>query len=233
MSTPKDPFWSTGAVPPTFNEHGARDARTTDQPTFWARWEYSDSEWQLFDRLDWGRARRRCTLYLTAIAVLYLAGAGFFETLVLGSLAEQPGLLIPAIFIPLLLLLPIVFLVAFFVWLPVREAWRRRRARRHGPKRVTIGNPHLNDQEIWLAGTLFPLQELFVELRKVKLSSRPPFVLSIYRRHSIRTGSGTWRDATYLPVPQGREEEARRLVERFQMETIGASRRRIVPREPE
>jgi hypothetical protein len=26
------------------------------RPNYWIRWEYDSGEWQLFDRLDWGKA---------------------------------------------------------------------------------------------------------------------------------------------------------------------------------
>jgi hypothetical protein len=82
-------------------------------------------------------------------------------------------------------------------------------------------------------GAHIPLQELFIKLLKVKLSSRPPLVLSLHRRHSIRSGSGTWRDTIYLLVPRGHEEEAGQLVERLRTETIGASKKKNVPAEPD
>src|SRR5690242_15658646 len=132
-----------------------------------------------------------------------------------------------------MLLLPTSLLLYFFAWLRFREARQRHLARQRGPHRVTIGSPHLFDQDMWVAGEHLPLQELFIELLKVKISSRPPLVLSLHRRLKIKSGSGTWRDVIYLPVPRGHEDEARQLVERFRIETIGASKRTNIPAEPE
>ena len=129
--------------------------------------------------------------------------------------------------------LPAFLLLYFFTWLRLREAKTRHLARQHGPHRVTIGSPHLFDQDMWVASEHIPLQELFIELRKAELSFGPPLVLSLHRRLKIRGGNGTYRDVIYLLVPRGHEAEASQLVEHFRAETIGAWNRKNVPSEPE
>ena len=202
------------------------------RPDYWIRWEYAPDEWELFDRLDWSKALQSFLLAIGSAALLYIGIVGLFETTIVSSFSGSDALF-PALFVPLMLLLPASLLLYFFAWLRFREARQRHFARQRGPHRITIGSPHLFDQDMWLAGEHFPIQELFTELRKVKLSSRPPLVLSLHRRLDIKGGRGTYRDIIYLLVPRGREDEASQLVERFRSETIGASKRKNVPAEPE
>ncbi len=202
------------------------------RPNYWIRWEYAPDEWELFDRLDWRKALQRFLMAIGIATLLYISIVSLFEMALWSSLSDI-NLLFPALFVPLMLLLPASLLSYFFAWLCFREARQRHLARQSGPHRVTIGSPHLFDQDMWMAGEHIPLQELFIKLLKVELSSRPPLVLSLHRRLSIRTGSGTWRDTLYLPVPQGREDEASQLVERFRTETIGAGKKKYIPAEPE
>src|SRR5215469_11612414 len=206
--------------------------RSPARPNYWIRWEYDTSEWKLFDRIDWGKAWHRFLLAIAVTALLYTGIVSLFE-MALWSSSSDVNLLFPALFVSVMLLLPAFLLSYFFAWLRFREARKRHLARQSGPQRVTIGSPHLFDQDMWLAGVHIPLQELFIELRKVKLSSRPPLVLSLHRRNSLRSGSGAWRDTIYLLVPRGHEDEVGQLVERFRTETIGASKRKNVPAEPE
>lgn len=210
----------------------AQDNPSPARPNYWIRWEYDTGEWELFDRLDWGKAWHRLLLAIAITALLYTGIVSLFE-MALWLSPSNTALLFPALFVPLLLLLPAFFISYFFAWLRFGEARKRHLARQSGPQRVTIGSPHLFDQDMWLAGVHFPLQELFIELLKVKVFSHRPLVLSLCRRHSLRSGSGTWRDTIYLLVPRGHEDEVGQLVERFRTETIGASKRHYAPAEPE
>ncbi len=201
------------------------------QPQFWAKWDYSEEEWRLFDQLDWGRARNR--LITTAVLVALVCFL-FFSLIFLGFVsAPDSASSVPFLAIIFsLTLLGLTFLLTFAITgRPFWEARKRHQARRTGPHRLTIGSlSTFNDQGLWEAGTFFPLQETFLSLRSVKMTEHPP-VLHLRRKH-VEIRQSSWHDTLRVFVPRGHEAEARQLVERFKAETIGSRKRSYTPAEP-
>jgi hypothetical protein len=203
-------------------QHGSQSA--TRRGDYWARWQYTAEEWQLLDRLDWNAAKRSSLLWGSGILLINALDFVFF------ILSSDATTLLQMLFFPGLLLIVSAGIFAAYSGRPLREAYRRHSARLNGPKRVTIGKVVFCDQAIWQGGLYIPLQASFLNLVKVKMTLDPP-QLWLRRRHSgIQQFS--WFDTIHLLVPQGHEEEARHLLERFHKETIGAKKRIPAPAEP-
>ncbi|MEO6888582.1 MAG: hypothetical protein ABI456_05380 [Ktedonobacteraceae bacterium] len=197
------------------------DARRAD---YWARWEYTAEEWHLYDRLDWGAAKR--TFLLWSSAILLINVLFFVYCILFLGMTTQLQIL----FFPGMLLLVSVGIFASSGGRALREARRRHSARLNGPKRITIGNRNYSDQAIWQGGLYIPLQALFLTLVSVKMKPNPP-QLWLRRKHH-ENSQFFWFDTIHVLVPPGHEEEAHHLLERFHRETIGAKTRISTPAEP-
>ena len=225
------PSWNQQTFTSTSNSSFERVVSSEPRPQYWTKWDYSDEEWKLFDRLDWGRARN--SLVITAILIALGSGA-ILSFLLLGFLAvpggdsDVPflGIFFFAIFSFLTFILTFVFAGRQF-----QEARKRHQARKTGPQRVTIGTlSSLNDQGVWIAGSFVPLQETFLSLNRIKTTERPP-LLHLHRKHlGIRQSS--WYDTIRVLVPTGHEAEAAQLAERFRTETIASQKKSYTPPEP-
>lgn len=208
---------------------------------YWARWEYSPEDWERFDQLDWGSAQR--TLW-SQIAVLLLIAVVVVGALLLLFNSMMQGLSPQetsqsaggaAFFIGLALFL-IAVLGGSYVfqsgWLPLQEARKRHQARQSGPHRITIGKASIFSQSLWLAGQHFPLQDVSITLTDVKLTFEP-LALHLQRKHGwISSRSSRWYDTIRILLPSGHEQEASRLLARFQQETILSLKQKSAPAEP-
>lgn len=208
---------------------------------YWARWEYLPEDWERFDQLDWGSARR--TFWLQIIVLLLIAVVVVSVLLLLFNSTMQG--LSPqetsqfargdTFFIGLALFL-IAVLGGSYVfqsgWLPLQEARKRHQARLSGPHRITIGKVSIFSQSLWLAGQHFPLQDISITLTDVKLTFEP-LALHLRRKHSrIASRTSRWYDTIRILLPSGHEQEASQLLARFQQETILSLRQKSAPAEP-
>jgi hypothetical protein len=208
---------------------------STPHPQYWARWDYTADEWKQFDKLDWGRAINM--LLITAVIIVPLCT--IFPAFILMQVLSTPDTAYSAFDIVMLVLLmvfvafllPASLLTYFIAGRPLEEARKRHRARKSGPRRVTIGTlSSLNSQGLWQAGTYEPIQEMFLNLTKVKMTENPP-LLHFQRKH-LEIRQSSWHETMRVLVPHGHEAEARQLVERFRAETIASNKKDYTPPEP-
>jgi hypothetical protein len=193
----------------------------------WAHWEYSPAEWELFDKIDWGTARRRYLLIVWISILAYLLLIGLPALFLLLHWPFQPNY---AIFLAVaaFLFLVALLLLIFFSTYPYSEAKKRHKARQDQmqQQRVTFA-----EQGVWEAGTYFPLNEAFMKLKHVHMTSQPSVLHFKRERLHIRQSSEI--DTLRVLVPWGREAEAAQLMERFRLEVIEAQKRGYTPREPD
>jgi hypothetical protein len=193
----------------------------------WAHWEYGPTEWELFDTIDWGTARRRYWLlvWISTLVCLLLIGVPTLFFLVL-----QPFNLNYAIFLAVFafLLLLSLFLLIFFSIYPYSEAKKRHKARQNQtqPQRVTF-----SERGVWEAGIYFPLNDVFMNLKNVHMTSQPSVLH--FTRERMHFRQSRQRDTLRVLVPWGREAEAAQLIQRFRLEVIEAQKRGYAPREPD
>lgn len=189
----------------------------------WAHWDYDADEWELFDTVDWETARRKYWLPNGVGTLVYLLLVGILALLFASSAFMR-------VLIPAMALLVVLFLLFGLRLYPYSEAKKRYQARQNQaqPHRVTF-----SEQGVWEAGTYFPLNEIFLHLRKVKLTAQP--CVLHFSREKERPGGATNTDLDTLRVlvPRGREEEAAQLMQRYQDEVINAGKKTYNPREPD
>lgn len=205
---------------------------------YWARWEYTPEEWQLFDQWDWGRAVRSFEKFMRDSARVYaILAVGLTLLLLILRITGVMSSVSPLVFgVEILavaagqLVLVLLYVVVIGA-LPLLSIWKRHRARWQEPRQVTIGNMlSSGNQAIWVGAQYVPLQNTFLRLSLVLLyediyrdtdEERYPPMLDFNRRLGPLN-----IDTICVLVPHGHEEEARRLVERFKEETIPAKQRR-------
>lgn len=203
-------------VPPSVMQHLEARAQPaqSNKSQAWVHWEYSPEEWTLFDAIDWRPVR--LVFFGLLIGLPYALLFGGVAGLVNGSFVVA---LFPFVGVELLLLL-LTWRVIFF-----SETRRRHKARQNQSHRVTFSKTGM-----WEAGIYFPLDEPNdnVILKKIKMTFQP----SIIHFHWTAVPKPEYRGGrvpSYQPrkpirvlVPRGHEEEAARLVERYQTEVIEA-----------
>ena len=166
----------------------------------WAHWEYSPEEWALFDRVDWQAVWLRYWLpILIPPVLLFLLGVVVFHLFVPAMVMIMIAFVLPP--------LAAVFVIRGYSY---GEAKNRHKARKNRaqPQRVTFSK-----EGVWEAGAYFPLTDVFLSLQSVNMTSQPT-VLHFRRKRLIRNNFR--RDTLRVLVPHGREEEAVRLMQRFQ-----------------
>src|ERR1700726_184157 len=111
MTAPEEPAWFDEEGPPAIRELFAKAFEAMDEnsftgtvyqgtvssqvnvslpsppakPNYWIRWEYDTGEWELFDRLDWGKALRRFLLSISLTVVLYSIAVSLLEMAIWSS----------------------------------------------------------------------------------------------------------------------------------------------------
>ena len=161
----------------------------------WAHWEYGPTEWELFDKIDWGAARRRYRLlvWISTLVYLLLAGVSALFIFVL-----QPFNLNYAIFwmVAAFLLLLALLLLIYFSTYPYSEAKKRHKARQNQtqPQRVTF-----SERGVWEAGTYFPLNEVFMNLKNVQMTSQPSVLH--FKRERLHFRQSSEYDTLRVLVP--------------------------------
>lgn len=188
----------------------------------WTHWEYSAEEWERFDQVDWQAARRAYWLPNIVGTVVYLLTVAIVVLLFLSSMLGETEIFM-ATFFPLVVL----FLIFGLRIHSYREAKKRHQARQSQGQTHTVT---FSKDGVWEAGIHFPLHGILTNLRKVKLTFQPTvlhFHLE-YRHFRQASEYGTLR----VLVPYGHEEEAARLMQRFQVEVISASKKPYNPPEP-
>jgi hypothetical protein len=198
------------------------------QPRYWTKWDYTEQEWQRFDRFDFTRANIHLLILASISLLIYAVPVISCLIIDLSSPSDASGFYV--FFLPFMLLL--VFLpLLFYVIRHYALRLRRHRARvSQGERRVTIGTVALGDQALWEAGQYVPLQSLFLKLKRVRFIEQPVPRLHFRRKH-LEIRQSSWSDSVEIPVPAGHENEARALVQRFEQETIRAQKFQM-PAEP-
>lgn len=173
------------------------------------RWNYTPDEWAWFD----GWAQRRLWLEST----LYVGGFVGALALLLVFMAIPPDT-------PTSLLLIYIPLVVIWAWqgyrrvqdLRVRHRLHaaRRRARRQGPRQVTV-----RDTAIWEAGQRLPLGRPYSILHNVSVARHPPdhYLLRFDGTHGTHRAT---RFTMWVPVPPGDEASAEAVVQPFLHEEV-------------
>jgi hypothetical protein len=164
------------------------------------------------------------------LAVADILITSLYVLAVAPDLSSIPDSFIPLFLFALIWLLPSIMLPLVFGLRPFREARARHRARQTGPARVTMGPLQDKYQATWQAGQYVPLQDMLLNLVRVKMITHPPALH--FRRKHLGFRQASWHDTLCVPVPAGHEEEAHRLLARFQIETIGAKKKAYAPPEP-
>jgi hypothetical protein len=203
---------------------------------YWARWEYSPSDWQRLDQLDWGLAQKRFRLRALFAAVGALPLLAGIVLLLLGQFhlddTVQVVLFVLAVGLEIAGLLPLLLVLP-----PYRQAKVRHLARQSGLPTVIIGElsaPPIQNQGLWQGRQYVPLQQfMVVDLKEAAVMPGTPSVLRLRRKYqSFQTTSSdgeqsrtaAWSETLLIPVPFGREAEAQWLVERLRRETIQAGK---------
>lgn len=200
----------------------------THSNSAWAHWEYSADEWALFDKIDWGKASRKLwrVIGLCALVDFLIVGVLSWVFLIAQPFTSDnlPIVIIPAF----LLLIPSILLIAFYGSAD-SEAKKRRKARQNQaqPHKVTF-----SEKGVWEAGTYFPLNEIFVDLKDVKLTSQPTVLHFKIENTSIGSNSQASFDTLRVLVPRGHEAEAAQLMQRFRTEVIERQKKGTTPPEP-
>jgi hypothetical protein len=205
-----------------------RAVRAAAQQPRWLCWRYTPAEWQFFDDTMWASN-------LSSLRKLVLWELLFFGLLALGSVAVvvQMGVgLFACLFFCVALAVGIVVALIF-----LRNAYRRlsdaHQRRQHDPPEICIGPlaVFLPGQAIALAGATLqpptlhwdPLMLGMDVLQDVRLAGEIPrqVVRFLGRPIHPRAPGGLGRLLVVeVPVPHGREAEARQLVERFHTQIL-------------
>ena len=202
----------------THSTHTSRHQEHSDR--VWAHWEYSAEEWALFDQIDWQAARRVYWLPNIVGTVAYLLVVAVLALLFQSSTS---GLVLMVAFI----LLVILFLIFVLRIRSYSEAMKRHQARQSQGQAHTVT---FSKDGVWEAGIHFPLHGILMNLLKVKLTFQPTVLH--FRRELLHLRQSNEYDTLRVLVPSGHEEEAARLMQRFQIEVIEASKKPYNPPEP-
>lgn len=216
-----------GDFPPAFQHVAGGSATSFPQhrnhsDRVWAHWEYSAQEWELFDHIDWRAARRAYWLLNIVGTLVYLLIVAVVALLSLFSAIGETQIFLVTFF-------PLVILFLMFVLRirSYREAKKRHQARQSQGQTHTVT---FSKDGVWEAGTHFPLHGILTNLRMVNLTFQPTVLH--FRREHIRLRQSNEYDTLRVLVPYGHEEEAARLMQRFQVEVIDASKKTYNPPEP-
>ncbi len=195
MNASPDPSASaTRSIPPA------------SDPDPWVHWTYTEEEWQAFNVADEEQRQSGWRTNLAAYGVAFVLILGFCAWFSFG----RDWNVRVGVRLFFTIVTPVV-VIGGALLLTRQEAHLGQllyRARQRGPREITIGPTGLREGR-----TFFPWRAGASRLTHVRLESGPPSVL-IFR--TTRPVSGTPIDYEFrVPIPAGREAEARQVVERF------------------
>ena len=194
----------------------------------WVRWYYAPDEWARLDEALWKSAMRRAMIY-------GLAGAGLTALLFAGSALAFADLTNRLVAWGLVGTAGAVSLAAVIGYerLLYNRATQARVARQRGPRGICVGPLaiHLPGQVLPLGGysvapptnSWDPLGAGIDVLQDVVISGASPARIRFTGYPITGRGGRGLRKVITVPVPRGREEEARRLAARFHSEILNSS----------
>jgi hypothetical protein len=196
---------------PTYRRAGQAASRSQ----YWVQWSYTKEEWERFDQLDWARSRRWFygTIILLAIAPCWWA---IILPLFLQGLETQSSR-VPSFFYIWMAFVLLAALVGFAVWIMGEwksyKAGKTRHEQRQNPE--TERTVAVGPLGIYQSGSHIPLVGPNLRLRDVCIEPSNPSMLKfqMFRGRNIPTGIS-------IPIPQGQEASAQRLIERFKQEVL-------------
>ena len=188
------------------NPSAIHTAQWRANPPVWAVWEYEPGEWEAFDAGEWRRGRQaawrvaRPYVLIGAAAIVVIAAGA--------AVAHDPAWLVFCLG-PLWLCGIAGLLNGGSRW---SEAERLHRGRLAGPRTVEI-----TPIAVRIGATGIPLVDRQLVLRRTWMVAGDPvllcFHLTLYSRSPMQT-------EVRVPVPHGREEEARQLAARFAAQVV-------------
>jgi len=183
---------------------------SSENTEIWMRWEYTPHEWALFERIDWRPVNLRFWL-LASLSLLLTPDIG---VLIWSSDSGQYSLL--ALSIVLIIAWTLVITVFTFYIYIYDEARKRHRSRQRQEKAHTVT---FDRQGLWEAGAYFPLNDRPFYLEKAHMTYAPP-VLHFSRIRYVGGRTTPKPNTLHIPVPDGHEQEAAELLQRFYTEVI-------------
>ncbi len=181
---------------------------TRETAPIWATWEYGPDEWAAFDARESAHVQRDLRSALRAEGVLIGLAA------VAAVVANYLGTVFQCATTPLLLFAGGLVVLVTAAYVHTREELaEEHRARRRGPRFVVI-----TPLGVEIAGIYLPFVGLRRQLLRVYVRGDDPQVLR-FRVAPYGALAGQ-QPEIWVPIPQGREAEARELAARFQREVV-------------
>ena len=162
----------------------------------WARWQYSQDEWQSFTEREWARTKRK----VKTVPLQTLAG-GLVIGLLLAWRAKDVTLGQGLIF-GFVLGIPIAILIAVTTYLTGKSTYKKRLS--------AAGGVYIGPKGVYQDGTYSTWDQFGVKLNEVNLEPGDPSVVHF----EIKGHRGAIQEVR-VAVPRGREQEAMELVQRF------------------
>ena len=196
----------------------------------WAHWEYGPVEWALFDKVDWEaiRNKARLTAIIGIVAFLMIIGALLSVVLLLLQPFNPATLVI--------VLIPAILLLTVLIFLISSASYSTGKAKKRHEARQSQTEPHkvtFSEKGIWEAGTYFGINEIFLNLRSVKMTTQPAVLHFRITTASLGRNNTGHEDMIHVLVPWGHEAEAEQLRKRYYAEVIDAKKKPYNPREPD
>ncbi len=212
----------------TYYPRYARALQAAARERWWIGWHYAPDEWAKLDYELWKQDLRRATTHA-------VAGAALAALLFMGSALAFAGISNRLLGWGLVAI--VVGLTLVTVGAHIRYIYCRAQAahlrRQRGPAEISIGPlaVRLPGQTLPLAGYSVapspdaqdPLAAGMDVLEDVQVEQAEPLRIRFVGFPITSKGGPARRQVIVLPVPRGREEEARRLAARFHSEILDSS----------
>ena len=166
----------------------------------WARWQYSQDEWQSFTEREWARTKRK-----VKTAPLQTLAGGLVIGLLLAWSAKDVTLGQGLIF-GFVLGIPIGILIAVTTYLTGKSTYKKRLS--------AAGEVYIGPKGVYQDGSYSTWDQFGMKLNEVKLEPGDPSVVHF----EIKGHRGAIQEVR-VAVPRGREQEATELVQRFSTRT--------------
>ena len=178
---------------------------------YWVHWHYSEAEWQAWIAADLERAR---THWIGWRIVPGLIGVVLLAIFLSWGASEGA---LPSYMITATLMSVIVCIAWFSLGLRAYSTAHEAFAQRYrGPREVAI-----SPWWVWHSGQFTPLLRSMQNRLQVQLIGGRPMWLRFDIEELDWNIQATRRRSITVPVPEGREPDARQLVARFKREIIG------------